>query len=127
MFVWGKGLSFAYPDSTSLSLSLSLLNNGQTNHKLTHTIPIYKMEDNLNKFFFFRKIFSLGQRLRLVGSLFVFFFHFFRNIKWVQISWLSHPPLPSHMYGHQIQSNYTHLFLEKLIKISNFDVALSIN
>ena len=49
MFVWGKGLGFAYPDSTSLSLSLSLLNNGQTNHKLTHTIPIYKMEDNLNK------------------------------------------------------------------------------
>ena len=51
MFVWGKGLGFAYPDSTflGLSLSLSLLNNGQTNHKLTHTIPIYKMEDNLNK------------------------------------------------------------------------------
>ena len=49
MFVWGKGLGFAYPDSTFLGLSLSLLNNGQTNHKLTHTIPIYKMEDNLNK------------------------------------------------------------------------------
>ena len=128
MFVWGKGLGFAYPDSTSLSLSLSLLNNGQTNHKLTHTIPIYKMEDNLNKKTKnLRKKFSLGWHLRLVGSLFVFFFHFFRNIKWVHTSWLSHPPLPSHIYGHQIQSNYMHLFLEKLIKMSNFDVALSIN
>ena len=52
MFVWGKGLGFTYPDSTFLCLSLSHLNNGQTNHKLTHTIPIYKMEDNLNNIFF---------------------------------------------------------------------------
>ena len=58
------------------------------------------MENNLNNIFFFlRKNFSLGWRLRLVwlvGSFFVFF-HFLRNIKWVHTSWLSHPPLSSHM------------------------------
>ena len=55
------------------------------------------MEKDLNNIFFLRKKFSLGWLLRLVGSLFVFFFHFFRNIKWVHTSWLSHPPLSSHM------------------------------
>ena len=57
------------------------------------------MEKDLNNIFFLRKKFSLGWRLRLVclvGSFFVFF-HFLRNIKWVHTSWLSHPPLSSHM------------------------------
>ena len=74
MFVWGKGLGFAYPDSTflglslSLSLSLSLLNNGQTNHKLTHTIPICKMEDNLNKKIKKKLILWLCEEKKRVGE-----------------------------------------------------------
>ena len=85
------------------------------------------MENDLNNIFFFFLI-SLGWCLKLVWLVgFLYFFHFLRNFKWVHTSWLSHPPLPNHMYGHQIQSNYTHLLLEKMIKISNFDVVLSIN
>ena len=42
-------------------------------------------------------------------------------------SWLSHPPLPSHhMLWISIIVKLTHLFLEKIIKISNFDVILTV-
>ena len=43
-------------------------------------------------------------------------------------SWLSHPPLPSHhMLWVSITIKLTHSLLEKMIKISNFDVILTIN
>ena len=61
----------------------------------------------------------------LVGSFFVFFSFFEKH---QMGSWLSHPPLPSHhMLWISITVKLTHLLLEKMIKISNFDVILTIN
>ena len=85
------------------------------------------MENDLDNIFFYFKFPLVGVSSWYGWWVFLYFFHFLRNFKWVHTSWLSHPPLPNHMYGHQIQSNYTHLLLEKMIKISNFDVVLSIN